>query len=314
MTGPSARVLTLLSLLQVRREWQGESLADRLGVSTRTIRRDVERLRELGYRIDAAKGPAGGYRLEAGSELPPLLFDDEQAVAIAIALQGAASGGVDIGEAAERALSTVRQVMPSRLRHRIDGIRFARASAADRVDPAVVETVSRAVRDRRMLRFEYGDRSSPPRRTEPHGVVSRGAHWYVVAWECDRSAWRIYRLDRMASPVQVGARFTPRTVPTGSAAAFVEARVRGSERDGAWPCVGQIDVALPAPEVAPWVEEGHVQALDEHSCRLTIGSWSWAGIVALVMRFDAPFRIVGPAALVAASRDLASRLESATAP
>ncbi len=160
-------MLALLSLLQSRRDWPGQALADRLQVTTRTVRRDVDRLRELGYSIAAAKGPDGGYRLAAGSELPPLLFDDEQAVAIAVALQSSSSTGVDLDDAAARALTTVRQVMPSRLRHRIDGIRFTDTGPALRVDPKVLETVSAAVRDRRTFRFDYGeDTDRPPRAVE----------------------------------------------------------------------------------------------------------------------------------------------------
>lgn len=164
-------MLALLSLLQSRRDWPGQVLARRLEVTPRTVRRDVDRLRELGYSITAVKGPDGGYRLAAGSELPPLLFDDEQAVAIAVALQSAPSTGVDLDEAAARALTTVRQVMPSRLRHRIDGIRFTDAGVSARVDPKVLETVSTAARNRQLLRFDYsGNESRPPRRAEPHEI------------------------------------------------------------------------------------------------------------------------------------------------
>lgn len=154
MVGNSSRMLSLLSLLQAPRDWPGPVLAERLGVTPRTVRRDVDRLREMGYSIGAVKGPDGGYRLAAGADLPPLLFDDDQAVAIAVALQSAPASGVEIGEAAARALSTVRQVMPSRLRHRIDSIRFAGEKASVIVDPAVLAAVSTAVSDRRTLRLD----------------------------------------------------------------------------------------------------------------------------------------------------------------
>ena len=162
-------MLALLSLLQSRRDWPGSVLADRLEVSPRTVRRDVDRLRELGYVITAVKGPDGGYRLAAGSELPPLLFDDEQAVSIAVALQSMRSSGVDLDVAAERALRTVRQVMPSRLRHRIDSIRFLDSGSRTRVDPKVLEAVSTATREHTTLRFDYGaDGERAPARALRH--------------------------------------------------------------------------------------------------------------------------------------------------
>jgi predicted DNA-binding transcriptional regulator YafY len=327
-------MLGLLSLLQTRRDWPGQVLAHRLGVTTRTVRRDVDRLRELGYRVTAVKGPDGGYRLEAGSELPPLLFDDGQAVAIAVALQGAASSGVDIGEDAERALATVRRLMPSRLRHRVDGVRFeagmapGAGGAATRVgpaalvgsmalvDPAVLDAVSVAVRDRLTLRFDYGDAEGaepgPPRRAEPHGIVARHSRWYLVAWDLDREDWRLFRLDRIAPRAPAGPRFAPRQVPTGDVRSFVAARATGSDEADRWPCVGTVDIALPARDVAPWVPDGDVEPIDDHLTRVTLGSWSWTGLLAQVLRFDAPFRVVAPEPLVTAARDLADRMRVAS--
>lgn len=331
MTAPSSRMLGLLSLLQARRDWPGQVLADRLGVTTRTVRRDVDRLRELGYRVTAVKGPDGGYRLEAGSELPPLLFDDGQAVALAVALQGAASSGVDIGEDAERALATVRRLMPSRLRHRVDGVRFDAGTSASPgggttagggparlVDPAVLDAVSTAVRDRLTLRFDYeapdGPGSGLLRRAEPHGVVARRSRWYLVAWDLDRADWRLFRLDRMALRTPGGPRFTPREVPTGDVRSFVAARAKGSEEADRWPCVGTVEIALPARRVAPWVLEGDLEPLDADRTRVTLGSWSWAGLLGSVLRFDAPFRVVAPDALVAAAHELGARVAAAAGP
>lgn len=304
-------MLALLSLLQTPRDWPGQVLADRLDVTVRTVRRDVDRLRELGYRIGAIKGPDGGYRLAAGSELPPLLFDDAQAVAIAIALQSIPTTGVDIDEAAARALATVRQVMPSRLRHRVDGIRFTAAEGAGRVDPAVLEAVSAAVRDRQILRFGYGDRDAPPRRTEPHALVARDSRWYLIAWDLDVDDWRIFRLDRLSPRTPTGPGFTPRALPAEDARAYLAARFKGSDAEDRWPCVGQVVLQLPAREVAPWIGDGELEQLDEHSCRITLGSWSWAGLLAAVARFDAPFTVVGPEALITASGVLAERLRTA---
>lgn len=303
-------MLALLSLLQTQRDWPGQVLADRLRVTVRTVRRDVDRLRELGYRIGAIKGPDGGYRLAAGSELPPLLFDDEQAVAIAVALQSVPSTGVDIDEAAARALATVRQVMPSRLRHRIDGIRFTDTQRSARVDPTVLEAVSTAVRDRRTLRFDY-DKHDAVRRTHPHAIVARGGRWYLIAWDLDKDDWRIFRLDRMSPRVPTGPGFIPRALPARDASTYLAARSKGSDAEDRWPCVGQIDIELPAHEVAPWIGDGELDPLSEQSCRVTVGSWSWVGVLAFVARFDAPFTIVGPSALVAASEMLAGRFHQA---
>ncbi|MFV0526106.1 MAG: helix-turn-helix transcriptional regulator [Acidimicrobiales bacterium] len=308
MTGTSTRMLTLLSLLQTRRDWPGRLLSERLGVTTRTVRRDVDRLREMGYRISATKGPDGGYRLEAGSELPPLLFDDGQAVAIAIALHHAASSGVDIEEDAERALATVRQVMPSRLRHRIDRVRFSTGPNPVRVDPAVLEAVSETVRTHLTFRFDYRQPDGRPRRTEPHGLVARHGRWYLVAWDLDRDDWRIYRLDRMTPRPPHGPRFTPRAIPAGDAASFVAARAKGSTDEDSWPCVGRFEIALPAHELTPWVRDGNVEAVTDRSCQVTAGSWSWSGLVSSILRFDAPFRIIGPDELVRAAETAAGRL------
>ncbi|GAB3955992.1 WYL domain-containing protein [Streptomyces sparsus] len=307
-------MLALLSLLQTRRDWPGQVLAERLDVSPRTVRRDVDRLRELGYRIGAVKGPDGGYRLEAGSELPPLLFDDEQAVAIAVALRSVPSTGVDIDEAAARALATVRQVMPSRLRHRVDGIRFTGTGTSSRVDPSVLETVSAAVRDRHTLRFDYGGGDAPPRRTQPHAVVARLSRWYLIAWDLDRDDWRFFRMDRMAPRTPTGPAFTPRTLPAADARSFLAARSKGSESEDSWPCVGEVVIELPVRDITPWIGDGDVEELTARSCRLTIGSWSWAGLLASVARYDAPFTVVGPDALVEAAAALADRVRDSVSP
>jgi predicted DNA-binding transcriptional regulator YafY len=312
MTGSSSRMLALLSLLQTPRDWPGHVLAERLEVSPRTVRRDVDRLRELGYRIGAIKGPDGGYRLAAGSELPPLLFDDDQAVAIAVALQTVRSSGVDIEEGAARALATVRQVMPSRLRHRVDGIRFTGTESTTRVDPAVLEAASAAVRDRQVLRFDYGsDHDRPARRTEPHAVVAREGRWYLLAWDREAEDWRTFRLDRMHPRIPTGPSFTPRPLPAADAQTYLAARAKGSTTEDRWPCVGEVVIALPAREVAPWVGEDELEELPDGSCRVTVGSWSWVGVLASVARFDAPFTVLGPPALREAAGMLAGRFAEA---
>ncbi len=331
MQKTSARLLSLLSLLQTRRDWPGALLAERLDISPRTVRRDVDRLRELGYPIVTSKGPEGGYRLGAGAQLPPLLFDDEQAVALAIALQLATTSGAGIEEAAARALTTVRQVMPARLRHRIDtfhvtAVERPTTRPARPVDSTVLMALSAAVHARETLRFDYssaaaqgaGDNSTdvpPPRRAEPHHLIIWGGRWYLVAWDLDREDWRTFRADRITPRTPTGPRFFPRELPGGDVAAFVAGRFQGSDGSGGWPCRGEAVLGLPASDVAPYVHDGVVEEFGPHRCRLILGSWSWPALAAALGRFDADIQVVGPAELKDAFACLARRYaDAATAP
>ena len=304
-------MLALLSLLQTRRDWPGGVLADRLGVTSRTVRRDVERLRDLGYEIASAPGRDGGYRLSAGTQMPPLLLDDDQTVALAVALQTVAGSGIDVAEAAERALVTVRQLMPSRLAHRMDRIRFEGAAPIASVSPRTLEMVGAAVRDRVTLRFDYAGATGLARQMQPHAVVVRNGRWYVIGWEDSKEDWRVFRLDRLSLRTPHGAVFVPRALPAPDAQTFLAARLKGSAADDRWPCVGQVRLELPLTEVAPFVGDGHAEDDGPAATLLTIGSWSWAGIIAQVTRFDAPFRILGPSALHAAALETAQRIASA---
>ena len=319
MPKTSARLLALLSLLQTRRDWSGTVLADRLDVSLRTVRRDVDRLRELGYPITAIKGPEGGYRLGAGTDLPPLLFDDEQAVALTVALQVAATTpGSGLAEDAERALNTIRQVMPSRLRHRIStldvtAVERPTTRPAEPVDGTALLAISAAVRAREILRFDYGsDRTTPPRRAEPHHVITWDGRWYLVAWDLDRDDWRTFRVDRMTLRTPGGPRFTARALPGGDVAAYVTGVFRGSgDLGGKWPCQGTVLLDLPATTVARYTRDGLVEPLAPGRCRLTLGSWSWAGLAAAIARYDADIEIVGPDELAEAVARLARRFARA---
>jgi predicted DNA-binding transcriptional regulator YafY len=318
--GTSSRLLTLLSLLQARRDWPGATLARRLDVTPRTVRRDVDRLRELGYPVQAVKGPDGGYRLGAGADLPPLLFDDDQAVALAVALQLATVSGVGIGEAAARALTTVRQVMPARLRHRVDAVEVTPVApaAGTEVDPAVLVALSAAVRAREVVRFDHTSSAAPdgalvpPRRVEPHHLVARSGRWYLVGHDLDRADWRVFRCDRISLRTPNGPRFTPRELPGGDVAAFVAGVFRGAAGGtDAWPCTGTVELGLPAARVAPFVPDGVVEALGPDRCRLTLGAWSWVGVAAAVARFDTDVLAAGPPALAEAFRTLADRFARA---
>ena len=303
-------------MLQTRRDWSGTVLAERLDISLRTVRRDVDRLRELGYPIAAIKGPDGGYRLGAGTELPPLLFDDEQAVALTVALQIAATTqGSGLAEAAERALSTVRQVMPSRLRHRVTALSVTAVGRpttrpAEPVDGDVLLALSAAVHARETLRFDYGSGGTdePPRRAEPHHVITWDGRWYLIAWDLDRTDWRTFRADRIALRTPNGPRFAPRALPGGDVAAFVIATFRGSgDAAGNWPCRGTVLLDLPAATVARYTRDGVVEEISSGRCRLTLGSWSWTSLAAAIARYDADIDVIGPGELTAAFAHLARR-------
>ena len=319
MPSTTSRLLMLLSLLQARREWPGEVLAERLDISHRTVRRDVDRLRELGYAIRAVKGPHGGYRLDAGAELPPLLFDDNQVIALAVALRSATSTGAGIEEAAGRALATISQVMPSRLRRRLDSLRFttlpARREGTAQAAPGVLLALSASIRAREVLRFDYAEHAGPlhRRRVEPHHLVASRGRWYLVAWDLERGNWRIFRADRITPHVPTGPRFAERTVPGGNVHDFVRARFRGSAEENAWPCRGTVILLLPAHEVLPFAGDGSVEPLGADRCRLTSGSWSWEALAASLGRFDAGIYVESPPELTAAFGRLADRFAAAAA-
>ena len=234
MSQTSSRLLELLSLLQGRREWPGAELADRLEVSGRTIRRDVERLRDLGYPVESVTGPAGGYRLRAGTAMPPLLLDDEEAIAIAVGLRTAARASVTgIEETAVRALVKLEQVLPAHLRRRVGALGSATITppvGGPTVDPQHLTAIAAACRDSERLRFAYRrrDGTDSRREVEPHTLVNLGRRWYLVAWDRGREDWRTFRVDRLARPAASGVRFTPRRLPARDAAAYVERSITGA--------------------------------------------------------------------------------------
>ncbi|MEU9296855.1 transcriptional regulator [Streptomyces sp. NPDC048266] len=317
MTDTPARLLNLLSLLQTPREWPGSELAERLSVSPRTIRRDIDRLRDLGYPVEATLGAVGGYRLVAGTAMPPLLLDDEEAVAIAVGLRAGAGHAIEgVEEASVRALAKLEQVLPARLRHRVSTLQNAtipltRGDGAT-VAPATLTALAGTVTGREKLRFGYraGDGAETKRLVEPYRLVSTGHRWYLVAYDLGREDWRTFRVDRVSEPLATGARFTPRELPAGDAAQLL---VRSMSR--AQPEV-DLDVSFEAP--ADFVTArlpSHLvpTATGPADCRLrarVTDSVEWLALrLALV---DAPFTIHGPAPLHAYVEDLASRLAAST--
>jgi len=320
----SARLLRLLALLQTRREWSGPELAERLGVSGRTVRRDVERLRDLGYPVRAALGAVGGYRLEAGTAMPPLLLDDDEAVAIALGLRAAAGGAVDgIEESTVRALAKLEQVLPDRLRRRVSALHAATVPidgppAGPTVAPETLTVLAAACRDRERLRFSYraaaggADDGPRGRLVEPHGLVSAGRRWYLVAWDVDRGDWRTFRVDRLEAPRAVGVRFAPRAAPGGDAAAFVR-RSLAASRPAAR---AVLRVHAPARVLADRfrVTNQEVEPVDDATCllRTPVESLEWTALRVAFLELD--FEVVEPPELAERLADLAGRLQRAAAP
>ncbi|MGW6710559.1 helix-turn-helix transcriptional regulator [Streptomyces sp. NPDC054956] len=316
MLETSARLLRLLSLLQAHREWTGSDLAERLGVTPRTVRRDVDRLRELGYPVNASPGTGGGYQLGAGAELPPLLLDDDEAVAVAVGLRTAAGNGVEgIGEASVRALAKLEQVLPSRLRGRVSALnRFTvpllRGPGANAVDPSVLTELASVCRDAERLRFGYRDHEGTvSRRTvEPHRLVCTERRWYLVAWDLDRSDWRTFRADRIEPRPPHGPRFTPRPAPAEDLAAYVSQGI--AQR--AYAARAVVRLRVPAAEAAQIIRpgDGVLEPLDEESCLLRTGAVNLDVLVIHIMLIGCEFEVVEPEELtdrIRAARDLLGR-------
>jgi predicted DNA-binding transcriptional regulator YafY len=300
MLETSARLLRLLSLLQTPREWTGTELAERLDVTTRTVRNDVGRLRDLGYPVHATRGAVGGYRLEAGAALPPLLLDDEEAVAVAIGLRTATVGSVSgIEESALRALAKLEQVLPSRLRRRVNTLQTYTVAVQPRPDRKsspvsadVLTTITVAARDHERLRFDYRshDGSASRRDVEPYRLVNWGRRWYLVAWDTQRDDWRTYRVDRIEPRVPTGPRFKPRDLPDEDVAAYVARGVSSAPQKYRT----RITVHAPAEVVADRLPPslGPVQAIDEHKCAVMLGSGDaemlavWLGALGQDFEFD----------------------------
>lgn len=317
MADTSSRMLQLLRLLQSRRDWGGQALADELGVSDRTIRRDIETLRQLGYFVDVARGAGGHYRLGAGNKLPPVVLDDEQAIAVAVALQVAPRTIAGLSAAASSALDSVLQLMPSRLRHlvghmEITSIWNAWDLAAPDVHRDVLLTVSAALRDNETLRYDYDggvEEPGPARELQPHHLVMWAGRWYVVGREPTGPSWRTLRLDRVRPRSPNGPRFEPSVLPDDlDTAHFVMAQLDRGDTSDHWPCQGTATVAQPASLIARWAPGGAlIEAVTETTSKIWMGAWSWNGLAALLGTFDAPLTDVHPDELRTAFAVLASR-------
>ncbi|MEV0347535.1 YafY family protein [Nonomuraea sp. NPDC050680] len=309
MLDTSARLLRLLSLLQARRDWPSADLAERLGVAVRTVRRDVERLRGLGYPVHSTRGVSGGYRLGAGAELPPLLLDDEEAVAVAVGLRTAAGGTVTgIEETSLRALAKLEQVLPARLRQRVNALQTHTVPITPdgpTVAAEVLTAVAAACRDHEQLRFDYTGRDgvTTERKAEPITLVNWSRRWYLVGWDVDRRDWRTYRADRLRLRTPNGPRCTPREPPGGDVAAWVERRL-GHDM---WPIQARVLLYAPADQVAGRTA-GVVEPVGDDTCVLTLRGDDLHLIAVVVAFLDLDFEVLEPVELKERLRGLGRRL------
>ncbi len=296
-----SRLLRLLSLLQARREWSGAELAARLGVTDRTVRRDIDRLRALDYPVQSAPGTAGGYRLTSGRNLPPLLLDDDEVVAVALGLVTAAGAGVTgVAESAVRALTKLERGLPSRLRPRLAALGGSAVAVAPGeapgVDPAVLAVLASCCRDREIVSFDYRGRAGvdSARRVEPHHLVTMRGHWYLVAYDLERRDWRSFRADRLTRPAPTRHRFVPRKLPASDPAtyltrSFAVAEYRHSAR---------LEVSLPAEEVRRRVFSnvpGEIESTGADTCTVRLSAESAelvAQYVTVIMTLDAGVTLV----------------------
>jgi predicted DNA-binding transcriptional regulator YafY len=312
-----ARMLSLLSLLQSRREWSGVELAERLGVTDRTVRRDIDRLRELGYPVSGTTGTAGGYRLARGSNVPPLLLDDGEAVAIAVALR-TAGGAAGIEETAMRALAKLEQVLPARLRAQVAAIGDVAVTPpvtrGPQADPAVLAVVAAACRDDEILTFEYDTRdgATASRRVEPHHLMMTYGRWYLIAFDLRREDWRNFRIDRMRAPSPTAHRFQRRGLPARNLNAYLAERISAAPyRYGL-----EVVVEAPAEKVLERMRRmipGRVEALGANRCVVRLGADTLEVFAQCLVAFDAEFSVSGSSEVLEYLRDVGTRFAAATA-
>lgn len=318
MLQTSARLLRLLSLFQVQRYWSGGDLSQRLDVTARTLRRDVDRLRSLGYPVHSSSGTAGGYQLGAGANLPPLLLDDDEAVAVALGLRTSASSGVTgLEEPSMRALMKLEQVLPPRLSHRVAALHsfispLARSGyRGPTVDADRLSAIAAACRDNEGIRFNYQDRAgaASTRHVEPHQLVHTGRRWYLVAWDTARKDWRTFRVDRIEGKLKTSLRFKPRKPPGGDFATFVS----NSLSQVAYPYRARVTLYASVEAIAPRIppSAGVLEAIDQQSCLLHTGSQSLEGLTIHLMLLGVDFQVEEPSELVEYMRIMGDRLARA---
>ncbi|MCU1404134.1 MAG: transcriptional regulator [Glaciihabitans sp.] len=322
MSEQTSRILTLLNLLQTHRHWPGSELAVRLGVTTRTLRRDIDRLRELGYRVDAARGSDGGYRLEAGATLPPLLLTDDETVTMAIGLRIAAAQGLADGEQTTlSALAKLEQVLPSALRQRVNALAAAvQTQAPSRggtpVSPDLLGLLALSCRDRERIRFHYvaADGAATDRSVEPHSLVTRDRTWFFLCWDLAREDWRTFRVDRMTAFFGTRVHFEPRRLPAPNASEFV-ANSLGS----LWRGTHNLEVILAMPYAAMTAHFGAwasgATALDAQHTVWPVGGDTMEAVFSALAWIPAgvAYELRGSADVMAFIREAGERLSAAAA-
>ncbi len=307
MVETSARLLKLLSLLQARRDWSGAQLAERLGVTLRTVRRDVDRLRDLGYPVVARPGVAGGYRLAAGTAMPPLLLDDDEAVAVAVGLRTAGTI-TGIEETSVRALAKLEQVLPARLRRRVNAVGEATVSLAHRgptVEPGLLTRLATACRDRDALRFEYAaaDGETSRRVVEPVRLACTGRRWYLLCWDRSAADWRTFRVDRIASEPSEAGRFARREPPEEDVAGYISRAISTAPYRYQARVLLRVSADRAVERVSP--AAGMIEAVDGDTCVLHVGGPSLEGFPVYVAQIGFEFEVLEPPELVAQVRWLA---------
>lgn len=321
MAETTSRILALLNLLQTHRQWNGVELALRLGVTGRTLRRDIDRLRELGYRVEATRGSAGGYRLEAGAELPPLLLTDDEAVTMAVGLRVAATQGIADGEQTTlSALAKFEQVLPAALRQRVNALAVAVQSLTPRGDPISAELLGQlalACRDHERIRFSYvaADGAASQRVVEPHSLVAAGRTWFLVCWDLRRDDWRTFRVDRISGFFGTRVHTEPRELPVGDAAEFVAAALTSMRRSRVH---AEVVMRMPLAQMlsyfGPWSEGA--TAVDAEHTRWPIGGDSMEAMFGALAWIPAgvEYEVQGDAAFLGFVREAGARLSRAASP
>lgn len=322
MRETSSRLLSLLALMQSRPAWTGAELADRLDVSTRTIRNDIDRLRELGYPVDAVRGPAGYYQLGVGAKLPPLLLDDEEAVAVAVGLRTGA-GVTGMEESSGRALAKLEQVLPHRLRRQVNAIHTTMSKGPDNtgsnvkdpeVAPELLTTIAAAIRDEHFLRFDYITPDAAPELpilVEPYRLFSWQRYWYLVARD-ESGDWHTYRVDWITLRMATGRRYKPRPMPDGDYTDFVLRDVAST----GWKVHARITVFASAEEVLSRIHAavGIVEPVDDHTCVLVTGADSLEIIAVYIGMLGLDFHVTDPPALVTHLEVIGNRYRRAIEP